>query len=170
MSIQALAWVLEHSEADGYDRLILLAIANHADAAGGVAWPSVARIATEARVDRATVYRAVQRLVELGELDVNRGGGRGRTNVYTLKRLPAATVRTSETVAAGDKTVAAGDKNGRSRATQTVSNRQEPFRARARTRPGPATTDPDGSSPAVITLCFNCGNTPPACLCDHFYD
>ena len=139
MSIQAMAWVLEHSEADGHDRLVLLAIANHANADGAAAWPSVTRIAAEARVDRATVYRALHRLVEIGELEITPGGGRGVTNQYRLIQSPPATESESETVAAGDKTVAPCDKtvaastqNGRSSATQNRPNRPEPSRAGAR--------------------------------------
>jgi hypothetical protein len=143
VSIQAVAWVLEHSEATLADRLVLIAIANHVHLAATHAWPGVDRIAAEARVDRATVYRSLSRLVALGELEVTRGGGRGNTNAYTLKGLQAATDKSRETVADCDtetvaqrnKTVASTQKNGRSSATQNRMNRNEPSRVHAHARP-----------------------------------
>lgn len=82
MSIQAIAWVLEHSEATLADRLVLLAIANHADARGWNAWPSIPLIASEARVDDRTVYRAIEALEKRGEIIVERR--RGRPNRYAV--------------------------------------------------------------------------------------
>lgn len=82
MSIQALAWVLEHSEATLADRLVLLAIANHADARGWNAWPAVDSIAREARVHRVTVFRSIEALESAGELTVRRRPG--RSNMYGL--------------------------------------------------------------------------------------
>lgn len=145
MSIQAMAWVLEFSESVGTDRLVLLAIANHADIDAASAWPSVTRIAAEARVDRATVFRALRRLEELGELEVTRGGGRGVTNLYRIKRSQPATVSPPETVAPCDGLEAVngrnsslngrtGAENGRTRATRTFYNHQEPLRGHARAR------------------------------------
>lgn len=152
MSIQAVAWVLEHSQATLADRLVLIAIANHVHPGGTHSWPGVDRIAAEARVDRATVYRSLARLVALGELEVARGGGRGNTNAYTLKGLQPATVKSpekvadcdTETVAQRNKTVATTQKNGRSSATQNRMNRNEPSRVHAREgRTGPPPLPPD---------------------------
>ncbi len=70
MSIQAIAYVLEHSESRGLPRLVLLAIANHADAFGMNAYPSIGKIAQEARVHRATVYRSLAALEQSGELEI----------------------------------------------------------------------------------------------------
>jgi hypothetical protein len=85
MSIQAIAWVLEQSEATLADRLVLLAIANHADARGWNAYPSVPRIAEEARVAEATVYRSLSTLEQSGELIVHRHPG--RSNKYVIAAL-----------------------------------------------------------------------------------
>lgn len=91
MSVQAMAWVLESSRATGSDRLVLLAIANHASKEGGEAWPSIPLIAAEARVSERTVSRSLIRLAALGELEVVRGGGRGpnqyRPNLYALPAI-----------------------------------------------------------------------------------
>lgn len=76
MSIQAVAWVLEHSQAKLTDRLVLIAIANHADARGWNAWPSIPKIAEEAGVHETTVWRSIKALEVLGELTVQRRPGK----------------------------------------------------------------------------------------------
>lgn len=79
-----MSWVLEHSLATGHARLVLIAIANHADAEGTQAWPAVNRLAQEAGCSRATVFRCIQGLKEIGELDWEPGGGRTRSNYYWM--------------------------------------------------------------------------------------
>ncbi|MFY1687459.1 helix-turn-helix domain-containing protein [Plantactinospora sp. WMMB782] len=65
------------------ERLVLVAVAAHADADGRNAFPSVDTIAELAGVARRTVQRVLARLVELGHLIIDRSRGR-RTNVYAL--------------------------------------------------------------------------------------
>lgn len=128
MSIQAIAWVLEHSDSEGYDRLVLLAIANHCDARGWNAWPSAEHIARESRVHRATVFSAIGRLKDLGELEVTlSGGGKGQTNHYRLPLMPDPKPSPVATVTAPTKpsprTTVTGSipsPNRRPRTTQTV--------------------------------------------------
>jgi Helix-turn-helix domain len=94
MSYQAVDWVLNFSRSSGSTRLVAVAIASHADAGGGRSWPSIAAIVMEARVARASVYRALGELERLGELVITgvdgkgrertRGGGRGVRNHYRL--------------------------------------------------------------------------------------
>jgi hypothetical protein len=67
VSIQAVGWVLEHSEATGNDRLVMISLANHADEER-VCWPGVETICHEACVSRATAFRALDRLREQGEI------------------------------------------------------------------------------------------------------
>lgn len=76
MSIQAVAWVLDRSEASGSHRLVLIAIANHIGPTGW-AWPSIPSIARESKVDERTVYRCMKTLEELGELTIERRPGKG---------------------------------------------------------------------------------------------
>lgn len=91
MSVQAMAWVFDHSKSTGNDRLVLLAIANHASKDGGGSYPSVPTIASEARVSDRTVTRSLKRLAALGELRIVTGGGVGhgqhKTNLYALPAL-----------------------------------------------------------------------------------
>jgi hypothetical protein len=140
VSIQAIAWVLEHSESELADRLVLLAVANHADAQGRNAWPSAEQIAKEARVHRATVFRSLTRLVEMGEL-VATARRLGKPSIYQLpmgsqdatgQGSQRATGRGSQDATKG---VAGCDSTRRTSATQTVLNRPEPSRVRAREAP-----------------------------------
>lgn len=84
MSIQAIAWVIEHSEAKLGARLVLLSIANHADARGENAFPAVETIAREARMSARTVQYAIKELERSGELVIERGAGRSGTHLFTL--------------------------------------------------------------------------------------
>lgn len=72
MSVQAMSWVFEHSEASGTDRLVLLALANHAGqtAVGDAweSWPSVERIAREAAVTFRTAQESLARLEREGHI------------------------------------------------------------------------------------------------------
>lgn len=87
MSIRVQNWVWEHSETTGNDRLVLLAIADEADDDGTNAYPSIERLASKVRVNRATILRSITRLEDLGELAVTRPEkyGRGRFNVYAVR-------------------------------------------------------------------------------------
>lgn len=89
MSVEAIALVLHHSQADGSDKLVLIGIANHHGDEG--AWPSIDTLAKYANRSRRAVQASVSRLVELGELEVevNEGGThhtdpRRRPNRYRI--------------------------------------------------------------------------------------
>jgi len=79
--------VLRSSQSAGAARLVMVAIAERADDDGAEAWPSLDTIAHDARIDRATVKRALLRLEAAGELVIIRGGGR-RTNHYVIPGVP----------------------------------------------------------------------------------
>lgn len=144
MSIQAVAWVLEHSEATLADRLVLIAIANHADARGWNAWPAVPQIAREARCGRATVFRALEALEEAGELVVQRRPG--RSNMYGISALMGSQIETGEGSQIETGGVSSTHQRGprlRPKPSVTV---KEPSRARGReptdTSPIPVSTMP----------------------------
>lgn len=67
MSIQALSWTLEHSTLTGFDRLVLIALANYCDE-HGFAGATKKKLAKIARVSEATVWRSLCVAVEAGEL------------------------------------------------------------------------------------------------------
>jgi hypothetical protein len=89
-----MGWVLEWSASTLADRLVFLAIANHADARGMNAWPSIDKIAEEARVHRTTVFRAIDALEASGELTVLRRPG--RSSYYGITQLMGSQDATGE--------------------------------------------------------------------------
>jgi len=93
-----MAWVWEHSRAEPTERLVLLAIADCANDRGE-AWPSMAALVGKTRLSERTIQRAVQTLVDLGELVAVIGGGRGRTTKYRLPtKAPADNPRHGDAV------------------------------------------------------------------------
>jgi hypothetical protein len=87
MSVQALSWVLDHSESTLAARHVLISIANHAKKDGTGAWPSIATISREAKVSESSVHRSIIDLQGLGELSVQVGEGPYGTNLYTLTKM-----------------------------------------------------------------------------------
>jgi hypothetical protein len=94
MSVKAMSWVWDHSEADGNARLVLLAIADNAHDDGRDAYPGQQEIARKCRLSVRTVRRAIEELVALGELEIarhagvaSRSGEGRRTHRYTLSKL-----------------------------------------------------------------------------------
>lgn len=127
MSIQAVAWVLDHSKSRGVARLVLISLANHNNGGTGQCNPGQRRIAQEAGIGVGTVPLAIGRLVELGELEIIDPGGSHRSARY---RLPFAhdvsedgpKVRSSpEQVRA-----AQGERSARPRGEQNRKNQTEP--------------------------------------------
>jgi hypothetical protein len=68
MSVQAVTWVIEHSRMRLGARLVLLAIANHADRLGQDSSPSIGTIANEARLSLRDTRLAIRKAEALGEL------------------------------------------------------------------------------------------------------
>lgn len=83
MSIQAVGWVLDHSASRGFDRLVLIALANHAGD-DRMCFPSQRTIASEAKVSKGSVSNAIEALVELGELEIVSIGDHRRSTRYRL--------------------------------------------------------------------------------------
>jgi hypothetical protein len=76
MSIEALTVVLNHSQAKGAVKLILIGIANHINPDNDGAWPSQAKLASYANCSERYVHDAVAELVALGELRIDARGGK----------------------------------------------------------------------------------------------
>lgn len=72
MSLAAMLWVMEHSEARLPERWVLLLIANDADDLGFDAHPSQRRLSFMSRAGQSTVRRMIDRLEGAGELLVRR--------------------------------------------------------------------------------------------------
>ena len=90
MSVGISDAVWKYSQSTGTARLVLLCLADHADAAGE-SFPSIASIARKCRLkDGRHVQRVIRKLAALGELSVIANGGRSghmggvRTNRYRI--------------------------------------------------------------------------------------
>jgi hypothetical protein len=115
------------------ERLVLVAVAAHMDADGCNAFPSVDTIAALAGVARRTVQRALNRLVELGRLVVDRSRGR-RTNVYALPRQHGDAVAPAPTASPGPATVPPRHPTVSPRAAREVEDPREVPGSRADAR------------------------------------
>lgn len=70
MSVQAMAYAIEQQIVrEQTTQHVLLLLANYADENGDSVFPSVERIAKEARMNGRTVQRQIQKLLKLGILE-----------------------------------------------------------------------------------------------------
>ncbi len=91
MSIMVMARVFPKKFGCAKLKAVALKLADHAGADGGSIHPSKATICAHTELSRATVYRCIDRLLEMGVLRVveaSQGGGKRDTTVYALS-LPA---------------------------------------------------------------------------------
>ncbi|MEV0015402.1 helix-turn-helix domain-containing protein [Streptomyces tendae] len=93
MSFKVTNWVWARSESRNGARLVMLALADRADD-NGYSWPSIDDLAERTKLSPRAVQKAIAVLAELGELDVENGGGRHRSNRYRIVPKP----RTSDGV------------------------------------------------------------------------
>ena len=93
MSTIEMTAVLHHSKSVGTSKLVLLGIAYHMGKDGlNGCWPSQGTLAEYANCSVRQVRRAIDQLVELGELEVDvhgawAKGSNAQTNVYYLANL-----------------------------------------------------------------------------------
>lgn len=83
MSLKVITWVLEHSEAKLGQRLVLLALADHACDDGTDAYPSVSTIARKARMSERAVQTSLKALSGSGQV-VCMGVSQKGTKNYTI--------------------------------------------------------------------------------------
>jgi hypothetical protein len=83
MSMVALTWVRRCGAAPTL-RLVLYALADMAND-DGECWPSIASLVERTGLSERTIQTALAKLVSAGTLAVERGGGRGRTNLYRFQ-------------------------------------------------------------------------------------
>lgn len=177
MSVRASSWAWESSAATGSAFLVLLALADHAGADGGDAWPSVGRLARRCRVDERTVRRAIATLTELGEVEVEHNAGPHGTNRYRLTlRTGSATLRLEPVDNPGDNPaedpghlalppgdVSADPGHGvRQPRAPRPPNRKEPSKNQPPTPTGSAAGAPDVVHDGRHPSCRACGTNPRA--------
>lgn len=84
MSNQWMNLVWQSNKHKGTARLVMLALADHANEEG-VCWPSVERIADKANISKRHAIRVLAELEADGSLSIQRGEGRKHTSVYQIK-------------------------------------------------------------------------------------
>lgn len=105
MSLDAIRAAFEVTGIDPTAKFVLVAIANRANA-DGRAWPSAAALAADTGLHRASIFRAIDTLVEADVLTVIHR--KGRSNVLTV-----------EGVAQSDRGVAQNDSTRRTERHRT---------------------------------------------------
>lgn len=83
MSIKVMSRVWDHSEQEGGDLLLLLALADWADD-DGYCWPKQAQLAAKARCSVRAVRDQLVRLTDAGEIERSDGRGRGVGSTYRV--------------------------------------------------------------------------------------
>ena len=83
-----MTWVFERSESTLGARLVLLAIAGHADRGGRNSWASVKSLSEEARLSVRQTQYALRKLEATGEIRKS-GMSQRRTHVYDLPKMGA---------------------------------------------------------------------------------
>jgi MarR-like DNA-binding transcriptional regulator SgrR of sgrS sRNA len=126
VSIEAVRHVLENSKTKGAQRLILVVIAEHADK-NGLAWPSVQTIARLANCSERFVHTTIAKL-KSGELIIERGGGRGRSNRY---RIPLEKVNSGSAITEAERVNSDAIK-GEPQITRTIKNHHRTTNTRSR--------------------------------------
>lgn len=85
ISVEAVRWVFTQSKSERSARLVLIAIAAHCNDDGNC-WPGLDAICSHSKLSKNSVLKAIEELVDLGEVTVERGGrGPRDTNHYHLK-------------------------------------------------------------------------------------
>src|SRR5277367_3087519 len=84
ISVEATRWTWTQSQSERSARLVMLAIAAHCNE-DGYAWPSLETIMECSKLSKGIVLQALQKLYDLKELTVEKGGhGAGDSNRYYL--------------------------------------------------------------------------------------
>jgi hypothetical protein len=100
MSIEAMTLVLNHSQAQGRAKLVLIGIANHQGDNG--AWPSIETLARYANASERSVIRDIQELEKSGELIVERNAApvssRYKPNLYWVNITPQGVTENAQGV------------------------------------------------------------------------
>jgi hypothetical protein len=133
VSIEAVRHVLENSKTKGAQRLILVVIAEHADI-NGIAWPSVQTIARLANCSERFVKGTIAKL-KSGELIIEKGGGRGRSNRYRipLERVNSGSpITESKRVNSETQRVNSDARKGEPQFTRTIKNHHRTTTERSR--------------------------------------
>lgn len=164
MSIKVTNWVWSRSESRNGARLVMLALADRADDQG-LAWPSIEDLAERSRLSPRAVQKAIATLVDIGELEVDGGGGRHRSNRYRIVPKPRTSdgvtdskPRTFDGVSGGEtpnfatETPNSATRNPELCDRNPVQSSPEPFKNHQQNRQGTPTPAPEPQTPADAML------------------
>lgn len=117
--------VWDNGPGDKSETLILLALADFCND-DGECWPSVATIAAKARMTERGAQKIIARLVEIGWLEIQEGGGRRNCNLYRIKNPEPRSPRTTFTPNAIAETPNTVPKNPEPRSPEPLRTIKEP--------------------------------------------
>lgn len=83
-----IAAVFESETLGPTDRLVMLALADHAGD-DGICYPSIARLCQRTGLGERAVQGIIKRLKDAGHITAKIGGGRGNATAYTIRLNPA---------------------------------------------------------------------------------
>lgn len=110
MSIRIMSAIFESTRLAPTERLIMLALADHADD-DGRCYPSIARLCQRTGLKERAIQGNIKKLAEQGYLTLIAGGGRGNANLFIIHTNPAS---------------AAGNAGDKPRTRNTVSDDKTP--------------------------------------------
>ena len=103
MSVKIMSAVFENEELGPTERLIMLALADHADDEGRC-YPSIARLCRRTGLKERAIQNNVKTLSQKGYLTVDYGGGRNNANLYIVRANPAPDAPRTKCAPASDDT------------------------------------------------------------------
>jgi len=137
MSVEAIQWALALPHKNATHKVVLIALANHANPDGGECYPSIVRLETYTGLHKRSIVRAIAQMEELGIISAIHG--QGKKTRYTLHlSVKAVTERhqcqtdTSGRVSPnrGQSATRTGD-TAPPKPSLTINNRPKEERARA---------------------------------------
>lgn len=131
MSVLIMSRVWAYSQHKGGNLLVLLALADFSNDAGE-AYPSIKTIAKKSRLSERQVQRAIQEIVDSGELRKEENGGVFGSNRYTISVSSKGDAHVTQSKC---HPVTFTPSKGDAHVTRTVNNRQEVYTSRARFTP-----------------------------------
>jgi len=112
MSVRLMSAIFENRELNPTARLIMLALADHADD-DGRCYPSIPRLCQRTGLSERAIQTNTRALVEQGYVRIVPGGGKGNANLYFVSANPASSAPFDAPNPAGDaprtKCTPAGD-------------------------------------------------------------
>ena len=118
MSVAALEWAMQQKAPRKAVKAVLIVLEHRYNDTKGYCYPGVNRIAQDAGIDRTTVMTAIEKLSQLGLLDVEKRGGSGHGRQTNIYRFP--TFKSGE-AKSGNPTLHTGGQSRKSRGAKSDS-------------------------------------------------